>query len=793
MTNQNLSSPDPTGILDGYTRAENYTPPDIDNRLAERLMRLAVQAADARAPYDRSWDLYRRYLKGESVYIHKFTGEVVQLSEDDSRRLRSSKNALRPTARSLVGKLCRSIPTNRVVPPSNDFEDTHGAQVGDALLQHLRRFLGLDMRYQEACEYLPWAGNGFIELDWDRLAGETKAWCEICDYTAEEEQIGGQCPQCQMQREQELMAQQASHEMLQEQALGQWQMEQQAAMQGFEGMPPMGPDGMPAAPPPEVPQPPIQQMGPLPPDQEPPVLVETKTGDVSATTLDARDLYVEPGATTIAEAGWILTEYVLPVHKVRRMFPEMAHTIQHEAHNDFERNGSLGDSFANPENYDDHVKLRKFQEAPTELYPRGRMIWMANGHILREIEHPIYKELGRFPVFHFGWDKNQGEYWFEPFIQQAWHRQREINNTETAIREHIELLLKPKVLLPLGNRVAVDEFTATSAQVVAYNRAAGEPVKWDPSPVPPDLWNRGPLLEADVRQQAGVTESDIGIMQADPNGRAMAIINAEADQQLGPIVRRNNGEWRMLHRALLAYCQKFYRPDKTWTVAGPDGVEVYHFYEMNLRPGWDIELEEHDGLSTNPAVRLQQVNDLANLGYFIDPQTGMLDKKGFARAAKLHVAERGYNLEATERAAAAAIPSKIKRGEPVVPHTYDDPLIFGEVLLGWLRGPGRREDPMLSMQVEQIWQFYVMWAMSGQMPGNGFPAVSSAPGMGMQQGGPNQTGSGTGSDQSAPGGSANNPGHIGSDQSIQGAADTAVSQADRTGDKLARTQQTREG
>lgn len=292
----------------------------------------------------------------------------------------------------------------------------------------------------------------------------------------------------------------------------------------------------------------------------------------------------------------------------------------------------------------------------------------------------------------------------------------------------------------------------------------------------PGLVAAGETISLDIRQQATVTDADMGLSQSDPNGRALAIINAEADQQLGPIRRRNNSEWRALHKAILILIQKFYQPDRIWTVCGPDGVEVFHFSDMNLQPGWDIELEEHDGMSTNPALRLQQALDLHNTGYFIDQQTGMLDKKAFARAAKLRVADKGYDIEATERAAAAAIPKKLEQGIPVQPRTFDDPLIFAEVLLGWLRGPGRRADPQLSMQVEQVWQFYVMWAMTGQM--------GQAPMAGQQQGG---AGAG-GPDTTAPGGSANVPGHLGTDRPIAQQSQQQVSQADASAERSARTQ-----
>jgi hypothetical protein len=779
-------SPDPTGIVDGHSPAEPYRSPEQDKVLLGQIQELFRRSSEHRSEFDRAWDLFRLYLKGEQLIVHKASGELIRLTAEDSKRLRSVKNSLRPTARSLVGKLTRTIPSVRVVPPSNDFEDTHGAQVADALLQYIRRKEELDLKYQEACEFLPWAGNAYLHLYWDPSAGAKRSHCETCFFTEAEELIGAGCPQCQMQRQQELLFQQMQHQELQSQV---WN-EQLANIP--PGMPPeLAPE------PQTVEPPPMEQLGPLELGAEIPTLIEVKTGDVRVEVLDPRDVYFEPGINCVRDARYVIIRQLLPVSKIRQMFPEHAAFIQRETVADAEDDlRHYRSDSSSPDSLDEHAYLFRTEEAPTEAYPQGRIIWATGDIVLKEIPHPIYEDIERFSIFHLGWDRNAGEFYFEPFIQQAWHRQRELNNNETAIREHMELLLRSKVLVPLGSRITTDEFSASSAQVIAFNRSAGEPLKWDPPPLPTGFLERGPMLEADIRQQAGITDADIGMQQSDPNGRAMAIIQAEADQQLGPITKRNNSEFKALNRAAIIMLRKFCPDDYLWTIAGPDGVEKYYIYEMNLSGPIDVELEAHDGASSNPALRLQQGIDLANLGYFLDPATGILNKKDFARFTKLHDVSSGYNMEATERASAAAIPAKIKRGEQVIPNTFDDPMIFAEVLLGWLRGPGRRADPMLTQQVEMIWQFYVMWAMTGAMPGTGFPAVGVAPGEPgqmmnpmMAQGGP---GAG-GPDQSAPGGSANNPGHLGSDRPIAAQAGQTTAMADNRAEGAARMQSSHEG
>ncbi len=264
-------------------------------------------------------------------------------------------------------------------------------------------------------------------------------------------------------------------------------------------------------------------------------------------------------------------------------------------------------------------------------------------------------------------------------------------------------------------------------------------------------------------------------MGTDPNGRAAAIINAEADQQVGPIVQRNNAEWRELHRGLLILYRCYAHPDRIATIAGPEGLESFSFADLNLlQDGWDIEMDAEEGLSRNPAVRLTQALQLAQIGFFNDPMTGVFDRAGFARYAKLKTPDAGYDMQATERAAASSIPYLIQQGQSWQPRMFDDPMIFQEVLVGWLRGPGRKADPMLSMQVEQIWMYYLQWAMTGQAP--------VAPG--QEQGAPGAPGaagpSSPGSELSAPGGSPN-----GTYDDLQSDAGAQVGGADEYGESMA--------
>ena len=528
-------------------------------------------------------------------------------------------------------------------------------------------------------------------------------------------------------------------------------------------------------------------MGPLPPDMEPPPLGAAKEGDVAITVRDPRDVYIDPGVEDIKQAQRLCFREIINVSLAKQRFPDFAHILSSEDNLYTERTAEVRfnniEAHGQVEYLDDNCYIYEFHEAPTPQYPKGRLICMVNNHIVEEAESP-YAALERFPFYHFGFDKNDGEFWFEPFMAQAWHRQREINQVETQLREHVELLLKPKFFRAIGSRISADELTATTDQVISYNAAAGRNYFETPPPVPRDVWNRQAQLSADIRQQAAITEQEQGMSGTDVSGRAMAIIEAEADQQVGPILIRNNSEWREMHRGALVLAREYYHPKRMFMSVGTEGIQSYSFNEITLSPGFDVQVEQEDGLSRNPAVRITQALDLLNAGVFTDPMTGVPDVKQFMLQAKINLPKAGYDLEATERAAASQIPYLIEQGKEYIPQLEDDPMLFQEELLGWLRGPGRRADPAHRDHVREIWKFYTAWAVTGGPPAP-VGGMEGGPAGGSGLGGPSMTG---------PGGTPNSPGHIpGGGRPIAAQAGRQVANADKAAESQARVQLVKEG
>jgi hypothetical protein len=691
---EHIEQIDPTGILEGYAPHRPYDAHEDEQQLVARLEERFREAERERQAWESDANFYLMYLQGDQMVVrNRSTNELfrVQLANENSRVKHSIDNICRPAARALTGKLSRIVPTCTVIPRTEDYAELQGALVADSLLDYVSRKEDLRAKYARAQGQLNWAGVAIWQVLWDKNAGRDISWCATCLYVGEEEEAGQPCPQCSLQAEQQAM------EQSQEQ-MAQWEVAaSQAQMMG--------------EPPPEQRQP--QQA------QNAPTLTLVNEGDIRVELHDPRDVFVDPGATCFQDARWVCVRRALPVSEVREMFADRAEFIHAEDGLYTDRAmgfyGSVYGSRKSTEELKEHCYLYKFYENATEMHPKGREIFMAN-HMILEERPSQYHKLGRLGFYKMVFEPIEGDFYAEPPMAQAWHIQRERNKLLTQLRTHRDLTNNPQKLVPMNSRITQSEWDDSPGRVLSYNPMGGKPDYLELPSFADYVYTELDRMRLAILEKFSVTDQEMGRSQADSSGRYAAILEAQASEAIAPIVVRNNSEWIELHRAILVLAQCYFLPTRTWTVSGRERIMTYRFQELNLTPGWDISLAEDDSLSRNPALRLEQARGLLKDGVFTDPQTGLPDMRLFRRVAGLKVPGVGPDLTGSEHSYASQVPEIIKRQGFFQPQWWDDARIMAEELCGWLRGPGRWEDPALVQQVGQVWMAYV--AMMAPAPGD---------------------------------------------------------------------------
>lgn len=440
------------------------------------------------------------------------------------------------------------------------------------------------------------------------------------------------------------------------------------------------------------------------------------TGDIEVKHRNVWDVYVEPGRSRPQDVNEVVVVTQETIQGIRHMFPKMGVFVSGGM---TQRDRGLY-SETTEEDLQNSVLLYEYHAGPSAEYPDGRVVWMADNIILEE-STGYYGRFGRLPFFWSFWERYTGDWWAQSPISQAKSRQKELNHLETNIREHVELLATTKITLPQGSKIEGDEITATTGQIIRFHPAAGPADYMRPPNMPSDVFTRTQTLPEDMRQLFGVTAQEQGSLGSDPNGRAFAIVEAQARQQIGPILRRTFSEWKNLHYCILQLVKK-YGEDEAFGIAGDYGMELYSFRDLSLSPGFDLALVADDGLSQNKAVRMQQAIELVNAGVLGQPGTPQFSAM-FARIAKLKLPHVGYDNTSSQYSAAQMLIEKVE-ATPELEYALsrmsmvDNPTIFANAIQHWLQTKGRdeRQDPELVQIMAHLWQKYSAWAQENMAP-----------------------------------------------------------------------------
>lgn len=707
----NIESPDPFGVLAGYSPADTARIPSEreEEQLVGEMTRRYEESRDARSARERLWETNRLLLRGEtSLAFLRTSSEVLRVvTEGDPRLPRSVDNLMRVNHRAFVGKLTRMIPAVRVRPRTRDRDDMLAAEIEDSWLDYCWHSMQLDLKYKRWVECIDWAGTGALYLCWDTLGGKDLGACPQCSLVFDDAQIGGPCPSCSM-----------------------------ALMQGAG-----------------LNETPMQQDGQL----KVPMLEKAKGGALRTLNLSPKDFYPDPGAGELAECQWIDVSRVLPVTIVRKMFPERVDIIDAEGdlYRDryiYSSSSSLAYARVETRKFDDHVRLHEFLEVPTGEYPDGRILFMANGRILEIRDNIPHKLLGRFPVYLARGDRTDGELWGEDIISQAEPQHRERDILLTQFRRHRELGLNPRAVTTHNSGISKDALTATPGEVLKL-KTMGAYLKFiDPPQMPPWITNEPLRMKEAVREKWAVTPHELGQTSAGESGRYAAFLETQSSETVKPLTIEIFAEWREFNRALIILGRHFMPPDEVWTITGRDKVMTFSWSRARVKDSADVYLAEEDALSKNPMLRLQNTMQLHQAGYYMDPSTGQPNWKDFRRDAGLRLDVTTGDADASEHVYAAQIPEIIERAlmanDPTQmpqPKPWDDARIMADELLTWLRTAGRSKPEPVQRAVAQMWFIYAMaMAPPGQpippdvarlMPNQGLmgaPQQPAGPGAGGQ-------------------------------------------------------------
>ncbi len=750
-------------IAPAPSKGTAYNPPRPIVELTENVYQHLQEAYNARAGLESDWCFFTNFIEGDQDFLRdNKTGGLVRIVNTEKKRLWSRNNQVKPLVRSYKGKIVRTQNLFTVRPGSGSEDEIYGGRLAERYLEYWSECVDLLGKYARAVGTIPAMGHGVLHLYRDPEAGDHVASCEQCGWSQVVQQPvepGTPCPFCQQQS---AMSAPMSVEQQQEQAA--------APSESPEVADPMS----------------AEMSAPVP------MLKASRAGKTKLRYLDPRMVYPQPGFDSMDDMERFIIRYPLPVTAARRRFPHIAEYINPEtdiypAHGArYTYNTAMG-RFTS-EQLDDRVFVVECYTRPDSEHPKGRVIQFVNRVFAGEGEG-TWDLIDRFPFYFFFGDITPGEFYPTPIMADIWHRQKELNEHETTVRENAELASRQKIAVASEARFRTDELTAAGDQIVRIPSMYIDDVKPIPTPKLDPIHIERPFqLKDDMRSMIGVTSQESNQGEIDV-GRVIAFQEAESDQTQGPVIAQHNRELAQIGYGVLAYAKAFDRPETFFSIEGDFGLEYFSLMALNFEPGYNVMLLNDDGFSRNQAVRLNQIIQAAAVGMFGGMASQGADVNAMIRAARLKIP--GHKPDATdpEQVAARAAIRKIMAGKPYFPRMQDDPETFANALVYWLRTTGRQEpynevDEMgmsvhpVTQQIEMLQNQYAMKLLgmmqaSGQQPapvvGQQQSAFAGAGGGGGEGGQP----SAAGSSQSAPGGTPNSV--------VGGDADQLTASADQAG------------
>lgn len=284
---------------------------------------------------------------------------------------------------------------------------------------------------------------------------------------------------------------------------------------------------------------------------------------------------------------------------------------------------------------ENHAIVKEYWEKPTQQYPNGRLIIVANKKLLYSGDMPYRIGDDEKPGYPFTKQvclKRAGCFWGTTVLQRLIPVQRRYNRIKNAIAEYINRVTIGQVAVEEGS-IDMDDFEQDAA-------APGKVIEYKAGTRPPE-YLRFPELPASLREEelkclddftriSGVSEisRDSRAPAGVKSGIALSIALEQDDTRLARTVENiadttvKNG---LIQIKLYKQYAKFERV--TRYVDNQDEVQVLHWTGNDLKSE-DIVIENSSALAESPAQRRQMVFDLLESGLYSDPDTGRLTRAG---------------------------------------------------------------------------------------------------------------------------------------------------------------------
>lgn len=415
---------------------------------------------------------------------------------------------------------------------------------------------------------------------------------------------------------------------------------------------------------------------------EPPCEYE---GEIGCEPAPAFEVFVDPLATKLSEAQWVIRAKVRKLDYFRARYPLRGKAVQPEGawllSTQYQLRinslntvspGTSGGTITQMENA--AIELA-YYERRSSKHSNGRMVVVANGVVLDNDDLPI----GEIPYVKFDDIVIGGKYYSESTITHARPIQDQYNRTLTRRAQWVNKLLAGKYRAAKGHQLLQEAVNDQSGEVIEY-----EPVEGAPPPeaiqvpmLPQYAYTECNDLEKQMFDQFGLSEVSRGqLPSAGIPAVGMQLLLEQDETRIGIEVEQHEHSWAKVGQLMLKFAAKYYITDRKLKNKGKNmEYQIKYFTGDDLKEHFDVTVVRGSMVPGSKYLRRQEILNQYDRGFFGDPKDPAVREKvgGMLEFGDMGEAYRDHNLDMAQIKRTL---QDIENAAIPVPHLADNHALF---------------------------------------------------------------------------------------------------------------------
>jgi hypothetical protein len=371
-------------------------------------------------------------------------------------------------------------------------------------------------------------------------------------------------------------------------------------------------------------------------------------GEVGVRVLSPFQVRVSPSAESDDDVDWYIIGEVKTLREIQQLWPDafkegseitvMSEDVQALDGHDDALSGVLGSDrpTASPSDQRDRdlpkALVLFYHEKPNTDYPDGRY-WVCTKDMVLEEPGPLPE--GIWPgIVHLEDVSVPGRYHAASTFEDVVEINREYNELNGQIKEHHNLFIRGKWLVPRGSGIRKGSITTQPGEVIEHLQGF-EPKQADLKPLPGAVYGERQRIMEDYQLVSGIHRVSMG---APPPGVTAGVaflqLQEADDTDLAPFLTMLEESVAELAGYFLRIVQERYTDERIAYVAGPNRqYQVRAFTGADLKGAVAVVPVAESSFPWSKTAKQSMLLTLAQQmpSLFSDPETGMFDRAAFAR------------------------------------------------------------------------------------------------------------------------------------------------------------------